>query len=135
MSDTLVPDRFSRIRADASRHTESMAGRATCGRSRRFRTCRSSDAFSRWLEQLEGQAADARTDIFAFGAVVYEMARGASLIASILDDDPPAISTHQPLTPPALDRVDVAARPLPGTENAESAFWSSGVPLPASRVL
>ncbi len=65
-------------------------------------------------EQLEGQEADARTDIFAFGAVLYEMLTGkkafegksqASLIASILDHDPPAISTHQPLTPPALDRV------------------------------
>jgi Tol biopolymer transport system component len=65
-------------------------------------------------EQLEGQSADTRTDIFAFGTVVYEMATGkkaftgksqASLIGSILKDDPPAISTIQPLTPPALDRV------------------------------
>ena len=65
-------------------------------------------------EQLEGQDVDARTDIFAFGAVLYEMLTGrkafegksqASLIAAILDHDPPAISTLQPLTPPALDRV------------------------------
>jgi Tol biopolymer transport system component/predicted Ser/Thr protein kinase len=65
-------------------------------------------------EQLEGKEVDARTDIFAFGTVVYEMATGkkcfegksqASLIASILQIDPPPISSLQPMTPPALDRV------------------------------
>ena len=65
-------------------------------------------------EQLEGHEADARTDIFAFGAVVYEMLTGkkafegkshATLIAAIIDSDPPPISTVQPLTPPALDRI------------------------------
>ena len=65
-------------------------------------------------EQLEGQEADARTDIFAFGAVVYEMVTGkkafagksqASLIGAILKDDPPPMSSLQPMTPPGLDRV------------------------------
>ncbi len=65
-------------------------------------------------EQLEGREADARTDIFAFGAVVYEMATGrkafegtsqASVIAAILDRDPPPMATLQPTTPRTLDRV------------------------------
>ena len=65
-------------------------------------------------EQVEGKEADARTDIFAFGAVVYEMATGnkafegksqASLIAAIMEREPPAMSSLQPMTPPALDRV------------------------------
>ncbi len=65
-------------------------------------------------EQLEGREVDARTDIFAFGGVVYEMATGkraftgrsqASLIGAILKDNPPPISTIQPMAPPALDRV------------------------------
>ncbi|HKQ96992.1 MAG TPA: protein kinase [Candidatus Polarisedimenticolia bacterium] len=65
-------------------------------------------------EQLEGREADARSDIFAFGALVYEMATGrrafearsqASLIAAILKEQPRAISEVQPLFPPGLDRV------------------------------
>jgi Tol biopolymer transport system component/predicted Ser/Thr protein kinase len=65
-------------------------------------------------EQLEGREADARTDIFAFGAVLYEMATGqkafsgrtqASLIAAIIERVPPPVSTISPMTPPAFDRV------------------------------
>jgi eukaryotic-like serine/threonine-protein kinase len=65
-------------------------------------------------EQVEGGEVDARTDIFAFGAVVYEMATGkkafggktsASVMAKILETEPPPMSSLQPMTPPALDRV------------------------------
>jgi len=65
-------------------------------------------------EQLEGRANDGRTDLFAFGAVLYEMITGrkafegksqASVMAAILEHDPPPISSLQPLTPPVLDRI------------------------------
>jgi hypothetical protein len=65
-------------------------------------------------EQLEGQDADVRTDIFALGALLYEMGTGrsafsggsrASVIAAIMRSEPAPISALQPLSPPALDRL------------------------------
>jgi eukaryotic-like serine/threonine-protein kinase len=65
-------------------------------------------------EQLEGGKADARTDIFAFGAMLYEMitskpafdaASNMSLIAKIVAGEPPPISQTQRAVPPALERV------------------------------
>ena len=65
-------------------------------------------------EQLEGKEADSRTDVFAFGALMYEMLTGkrafegksqASLIVAIMEKDPPAMSELQPMTPAALNRV------------------------------
>ncbi len=65
-------------------------------------------------EQLEGQPADARTDIYAFGALLYETLTGrktfeaksqASLIGSILKDAPPSLLALMPTAPPELDRL------------------------------
>jgi eukaryotic-like serine/threonine-protein kinase len=65
-------------------------------------------------EQLEGKEADARTDIFAFGAMLYEMATGtrafegdshASLIAAILERDPAPLTDRRQAAPAALDRI------------------------------
>ena len=82
-------------------------------------------------EQVEGQTTDARTDIFAFGAVLYEMLTGqrafeggspASLIAAILRATPPPMSARQPLlcrrsntsSPCAWPRIPtIAGRRLP----------------------
>jgi serine/threonine protein kinase/Tol biopolymer transport system component len=65
-------------------------------------------------EQLEGREADARTDIFAFGALLYEMTTGrkafsgasqASLISAIMKEDPAPLSTIDPAFPRSLDRL------------------------------
>ena len=87
-------------------------------------------------EQLEGREADARSDLFAFGAVLYEMVTGrrafvgesqASVIAAILEHDPPPISTLQPL---ALARARShrqasAWRKIRTTAGRPRAIWSS----------
>src|ERR1700694_3288421 len=65
-------------------------------------------------EQVEGKEVDGRSDIFSFGAVLYEMLTGKrafpgksqfSVASAVLEKDPEPISTLQPLTPPALDRA------------------------------
>ena len=65
-------------------------------------------------EQIEGEPADTRADLFAFGAVLYEMLTGrkafegksqAGLLSAILKDDPAPVTVLQPMTPPALGRI------------------------------
>lgn len=65
-------------------------------------------------EQVRGQAVDARADVFAFGAVLYEMVSGrrafqrdtaADSMSAILTDDPPDLTGSRPDLSPALDRI------------------------------
>jgi Tol biopolymer transport system component len=65
-------------------------------------------------EQVRGRAADARSDIFSFGAILYEMLSGrrafqrdtaADTMSAILREDPPDLSSTNRLLPPVLDRI------------------------------
>ena len=65
-------------------------------------------------EQLEGREADARADIFSFGAMIFEMLSGrrafegqtqASLVAAILKEQPPPVSALHAAAPDALDHI------------------------------
>jgi serine/threonine protein kinase/Tol biopolymer transport system component len=65
-------------------------------------------------EQLEGKDIDSRVDIFAFGAILYEMLTGrrafegkssASVIAAILEREPTPVSSLIPMVPPYVDRI------------------------------
>ena len=83
-------------------------------------------------EQLEGREADERTDLFAFGVVLYEMVTGhkafdgashAALIGQILHAEPPSPSSCEALAPPALD--DVVRVCL--AKNPDGHRWAAGI--------
>ncbi len=65
-------------------------------------------------EQVRGRQADARSDIFSFGAILYEMLSGrrafygdsaADTMSAILKEDPPDLSVTNQSVPPGLDRI------------------------------
>ena len=81
-------------------------------------------------ELLQGAEADARSDLFSFGCVLYEMITGRrafegksqlSVFSAILEKDPEPISASQPLAPPMLDRVVCACLAKDPADRIQSA--------------
>jgi eukaryotic-like serine/threonine-protein kinase len=81
-------------------------------------------------EVLQGMEADARSDLFSFGCVLYEMITGRrafegksqlSVFTAILEKDPEPLSANQPLTPPMLTRVVYACLEKDPAERVQSA--------------
>jgi eukaryotic-like serine/threonine-protein kinase len=81
-------------------------------------------------EQLEGRPVDQRADLFAFGAVLFEMITGrrafegrspAAVISAILSGPTPSVRDAAPLTPPALDRIVATCL----ARDPENRWWSA----------
>ena len=81
-------------------------------------------------EQVRGKAADHRTDIFAFGAILYEMLTGrrafqkttsADTMSAILNEEPPTVSQLAPNIPPALQRTIHRCLEKPAEQRFQSA--------------